>query len=110
MSDLTSGAAEFADVIHRDVGSRLHVMPGGVEAGEEIYDLELIVSALAHTYDFVVFAASAEKALRLAPHVDLAFVLGGDEAAESLRELLLDAGADAHLLESVSNLDGLVAA
>jgi succinoglycan biosynthesis transport protein ExoP len=110
MSDLTSGAAEFAEVIHRDAGSRLHVMPGGVEAGEERYDLALIVTALAHTYDFVVFAASAEQALRLAPHVDLAFVVGGDAAAEALRARLEDAGAHARLLESVASVDGLVAA
>lgn len=110
MSDLSSGAADFAEVIHRDIDSRLHVLPGGVAQGEERYELALIVMALAHTYDFIVFAASAERAQRLAAHVDLAFVLGGDAAAEALRAQLAQAGADAHLLEDVSQIEGLVAA
>lgn len=110
MSDLAAGVADFAQVIHRDIGSRLHVLPAGVARGEERYDLALIVTALAHTYDFLVFAASAEQALRLAPHVDLAFVLGGDAAAEALRARLAKEGADAHLLEDVGDLDGLAAA
>jgi succinoglycan biosynthesis transport protein ExoP len=110
MSDLAAGAADFAEVIHRDVGSRLHVLPGGVAEGEERNALALIVAALAHTYDFVVFAASAEQALRLAPHVDLAFVLGDDDAAETLRARLAQEGADARLLEGVQDVDGLAAA
>lgn len=110
MSDLAAGVADFAQVIHRDVDSRLHVLPAGVLQGEERYDLALVVMALAHTYDFLVFAASAEQALRLAPHVDLAFVLGGDAAAEALRAQIAQEGADAHLLEGVGDLDGLVAA
>ncbi len=110
MADLTAGRADFAEVIHRDIGSRLHVLPGGVAEGAEQYDLALVATALAHTYDFVVFAASAQQALRLAPHVDLAFVLGGDATAEALRAQLAQAGADAHLLENADNLDDLVAA
>ncbi|WP_457797012.1 GumC family protein [Methylocystis sp. S23] len=110
LSDLAAGAADFAQVIHRDIGSRLHVLPGGVAEEEERYDLALVVAALAHTYDFVIFAASAEQAPRLAPLVDLAFVLGGDAAAESLRARLAEAGAEAHLLEGVEKAGGLVAA
>lgn len=110
MSDLLAGEADFAQVIHRDVESRLHVMPCGVSQGEERYELALIVMALAHTYDFLVFAASAEQAKRLAPHVDLGFVVGGDEAAETLREELSQEGCDAHLLEEVESLDDLAAA
>ncbi|QGM99251.1 GumC family protein [Methylocystis parvus] len=110
MADLSAGVADFAEVIHRDVGSRLHVLPGGIAAGDEQYELSLIVTALAHTYDFIVFAASPDQALRLAAHVDLAFVLGGDAAAEDLRARLAQEGADAHLLEDVQGLDGLVAA
>lgn len=110
LADLAAGVADFAEVIHRDVGSRLHVMPGGASAGDEKYELELLVTALAHTYDFVVFAASSTQALRLGPHVDLAFVLGGDAAAERLRLQLVDAGADAHLMEGGADADDLVAA
>ena len=32
--DLLSGAAEFGEVIHRDAGSRLHIIPAGVDDGE----------------------------------------------------------------------------
>lgn len=110
MSDVVCGAADFSEAIHRDVGSRLHVMPGGNGAGEEHFELALVVTALAHTYDFVVFAASAEQALRLASLVDLAFVLGGDAAAEALRAQLAAAGADSQLLEGGAGADDLVAA
>ncbi|MCC3247267.1 exopolysaccharide transport family protein [Methylocystis sp. WRRC1] len=110
MADLVTGVADFAEVIHRDVGSRLHVMPGGVHEGETRYELALVVDALAHTYDFVVFAASRVEARRLAPFVDLAFVLGGDAEAESLRAELAQAGADAQLLEGGAGADDLVAA
>lgn len=109
LSDLLTGGADFTEAIHRDIGSRLHVMPGGVAEGAERDDLSLVVAAVAHTYDFVVFAASAAQALDLAWHVDLAFVLGGDAAAEALRATLAEEGADAHLLEDAASLDELAA-
>ncbi|BDV34964.1 GumC family protein [Methylocystis iwaonis] len=109
LSDLLTGGADFTEAIHRDIGSRLHVMPGGVAEGAERDDLSLVVAAVAHTYDFVVFAASATQALDLAWHVDLAFVLGGDATAEALRATLAEEGADAHLLEDAASLDELAA-
>ncbi|MBL1258079.1 exopolysaccharide transport family protein [Methylocystis sp. Sn-Cys] len=109
LSDLLTGGADFAEAIHRDIGSRLHVMPGGVAEGAERDDLSLVVAAVAHTYDFVVFAASATQALDLAWHVDLAFVLGGDATAEALRATLAEEGADAHLLEDAASVDELAA-
>jgi succinoglycan biosynthesis transport protein ExoP len=109
MSDLMAGAADFAEAIHRDPGSRLHVMPGGGGDGGECRDLSLVVTALAHSYDFLVVAASPPQAVRLAHHVDLAFVIGGDAAAEALRLDLGDTGADAQLLEAAKLAD-LVAA
>lgn len=109
LSDLLTGGADFTGAIHRDIGSRLHVMPGGVAEGVERDDLSLVVAAVAHTYDFVVFAASAAQALDLAWHVDLAFVLGGDAAAEALRVALAEEGADAHLLEDAASPDELAA-
>jgi uncharacterized protein involved in exopolysaccharide biosynthesis len=110
MSDLVTGAADFSEVIHRDVGSRMHVIPGGAAKGEETHDLSRVVTALAHAYDFVVLVASAAQALRLATCVDLAFVLGGDDVAEALRAELVAAGADAHLVEDATSMDDLVAA
>lgn len=109
LSDLLTGGADFSEAIHRDIGSRLHVMPGGVAEGAARDDLSPVVAAVVHTYDFVVFAASATQALDLAWHVDLAFVLGGDAAAEALRATLAEEGADAHLLEDAASLDELAA-
>jgi hypothetical protein len=85
-------------------------MPGGVSDGEQVHELDLVLTALAHTYDFLVFAASREEAMRLAPHMDLAFVLGSDAEAETLRAEIAQSGADAHLLEGARASDDLVAA
>jgi uncharacterized protein involved in exopolysaccharide biosynthesis len=110
LADLVAGAA-FAEVIHRDAGSRLHVMAGGASDGAERYNLALVVDALAHTYDFVVFAtASLEQARQLAPLVDMVFVLGAEGAADALRDELSRAGADAFLLEEGAGADDLAAA
>lgn len=106
LSDILAGETAFCDAIHRDASSRLHVMPGGVSGEEERCELEFVVDALVHTYDFVVFAASPAQARRLAPLVDMAFVIGGDEA-ESLREELARAGVDAFLLEDGVDADDL---
>ena len=109
-ADLMAGAVDFGDVIHRDGASRLHVMPGGNASRAPANDLGAILTALAHAYDFLIFAASPEQALRLAPHVDLAFVLGGDAASEALRARLAAQGAQAQLLEGADSVNDLVAA
>jgi succinoglycan biosynthesis transport protein ExoP len=100
MGELARGSAGYGDAIHRDKSSTLHVLPGGVADGAGMGDHALLVTALAHAYDYLIFAASADEALRLAPHVDLAFVLGEDEAAEALREDLAEIGVEAHLLDA----------
>ena len=110
LADLMAGDAAFEEVIHRDPASRLHVMPGGTSEGEAQYDVALVIDALAHAYDFLIFAASRDAARRLAPFADLAFVLGGEADAEALRDELAAAGADAHLLEGGASADDLVAA
>lgn len=99
MAELSRGVAGFDDAIHRDGGSTLHVLPGGVTGEANSDDRALLVTALAHAYDFVIFAASTEEALRLGPHMDLAFVLGEGEEAEALREDLQQRGAESHLLD-----------
>jgi hypothetical protein len=109
-ADIVAGVADFAEAIHRDVGSRLHVMPGGVSEGPQAHDFDLVLTALTHAYDFLIFAASKQEALRLAPHMDLAFVLGDDADAETLRAEIEQAGVDAHLLEGASASDDLAAA
>lgn len=116
LADLLIGEISYSDAIYRDAGSRLHVVPGGIGDSEESGDasesqgeLESAINALAHAYDFLVVAGSPETARRLAPLIDLAFVIGGAEA-ESLRAELAGAGADAFLLEEGVNADDLIAA
>lgn len=62
LSDLLFGVASFADVIHRDAGSRAHVIPTGRGARDTAAlvgaeRLALIFTALEQTYDHVVIAA-----------------------------------------------------
>lgn len=108
-ADLLADEADFSEVIHRDAASRLQIMPGGVTEKPAVNHTAMIVEALAHSYDFVVFAASPGQALRLAPLIDMAFVIGGEEA-EALRDELTRAGADAFLLADGVSADDLVAA
>lgn len=116
LADLLIEEISYSDAIYRDAGSHLHVVPGGVGDSEESGDasesqdeLESAINALAHAYDFLVVAGSPETARRLAPLIDLAFVIGGAEA-ENLRAELARAGADAFLLEEGVNADDLIAA
>ncbi|MGJ0509294.1 MAG: GumC family protein [Methylocystis sp.] len=99
LADLVSGEAGFEEALHLDVGSALHILPGGVADDPDDYEPELLIEALGQAYDFIVFAASAEEALRLGPFMDLAFVLGDDPDAEALRGRLERFGAEAHLLD-----------
>lgn len=86
-ADLAAGATSFADAIHREAGSRLHVMPAGRAEGAYETDARAVLDALAQTYDFIVVATrSRERALLLAPSFDIAFISGDDESAEILRE------------------------
>ncbi len=98
--DLLSGAAEFGEVIHRDAGSRLHIIPAGVDDGEPRYDIAMTVEALARTYDFVVFTTTdAANTLRLAPMFDTILLRDADPAAEKLFDALSRFHADVSLIE-----------
>jgi succinoglycan biosynthesis transport protein ExoP len=113
LADLIAGSANFGEVIYRDAGSRLHVMPAGSGGGATQYDAPLVLDALAQTYDFVVFAtASIERAQELAPLFDMVFVQGEGRAADAARAALLSAGAMnvSVLDESHEVRNGLVAA
>ncbi|MFZ1960379.1 MAG: exopolysaccharide transport family protein [Methylovirgula sp.] len=74
LTDLFEGRASISEVIHRDCTSRLHFVPFG--SGEEFDpdDLDMILDALAQTYDFVVLAApplaTSEMPKALAPYAD----------------------------------------
>ncbi len=107
--DLLSGAAEFGEVIHRDAGSRLHIIPAGVDDGEPVYDIAMTVEALARTYDFVVFTTTdAANTLRLASMFDTILLRDADPAAEKLFDALSRFHADVSLIEDAS--EELVAA
>ncbi len=98
--DLLSGAAEFGEVIHRDAGSRLHIIPAGVDDGEPRYDIAMTVEALARTYDFVVFTTTdAANTLHLAPLFNTILLRDADPAAEKLFDALSRFHADVSLIE-----------
>lgn len=113
LADLAGGATTFADAIHRDIDSRLHVMPGGRAEGAPEQDAQSVLDALAQTYDFVVFATrSYERALFLAPSFDMVLVVGGDAAAEVVRDDIEHAGvANVFILDNENGFaDDLFAA
>ena len=104
LSELVDGSASFSEAIHREAGSRLHILPAGhrrTGAGEA---LTLVMEALAETYDFVVLAmldedreAAQKLSLALAPFADHAVIgcgaQGGNPDVMALRDLLSEAGA-----------------
>ncbi len=102
MGELASGALGFDGAIHRDRESTLHVLPGGAPGGARAGEGVLLVPALARAYDFVVFAASSGAAIDLAPHMDLAFVAGDDEATKALADNLTRLGVETHLLDAMT--------
>ena len=74
LSDLVAGTASFSEAIHRESGSRLHILPPGHGRVEPGAGLSAAMDALAETYDFVVLAvldedrdAAQALALSLAP-------------------------------------------
>lgn len=101
LTDLLDGKASFADVIHRDQASRLHYVPFGSAESFNHSDLDVILDALAQTYDFVLLAAppitTSEMPKALAPYADfvvLAMPADQDPAAtKAAREDLAAAGA-----------------
>ncbi|RYC33049.1 lipopolysaccharide biosynthesis protein [Lichenibacterium minor] len=85
LGELLAGGASFAEVIHRDSQSRLHVVPTGALAGTaEAFDaVGLVLDALGETYDYVVLhapGASDPVTLRLAPDCDAVVMVHGPEA------------------------------
>ena len=59
LSDLLAGHATFAEVIHRDAGSRLHVVPAGrFDLDDEARRaVDLVLGALGETYESIVMHA-----------------------------------------------------
>lgn len=79
LSDLLAGAVDFSDVVHRDPGSRGHLVPAGTAPldpdGLDHPELGGVLEALGATYDDVV--------------LDLGLISGG----EGVAALLFSAGA-----------------
>ncbi len=100
LSELLAGTSSFAEVIHRDHASRLHFIPSGM--GEaDFRDFDLVLDALAETYDFIVLLAPAfpqsEIAKVMAPYADVV-VLASEADADgemlaALEDELIEAGA-----------------
>lgn len=88
LSDLLQGGHSFAEVIHLDALTRLHVLPfGGGRAVEGDGGLDMALDALCETYDHVILAAPAiatsDLASALAPYADFA-VLRAPAGADGL--------------------------
>lgn len=99
LTDLLTGTASFAEVIHRDGKSRLHYVTFGSAAEFDPAELDLALDALAQTYDFIVLAAPAlsasAMATSLASQVDLGVLLdaGEGQQRDEGQAALLAAGA-----------------
>ena len=100
LGDLLAGRTSFAEVIHRDPASRLHLVPhGAMDEGHEAGSFSLLVEALAETYDRVILAApvprSAEE-LRAIDHADAGVLLlaahHGEADVDACRAALSGAG------------------
>jgi succinoglycan biosynthesis transport protein ExoP len=101
LTDLLSGHASFAEVIHRDADSSLHFIPPGQAPHHGLDGFDLVLDALCHTYDFIVLAvgevSEESDALALAPQVNsVVLATGGvssEEAATKAYGDLVEAGA-----------------
>ena len=83
--DLLGGHCSFAEAIHRDSATRLHVLAHGVALVEAGEGLDNILDALCETYDHVVLAtppmAESSLALSLAPYADHAILVTAEPAS-----------------------------
>ena len=109
LADLMNGHASFADVIHRDQNSRLHIIPAGRTSRAEGDDLASVLDALKGTYDVVVLgvphAMHAAEAHAVTSRAKIAVVGSGDEvSAKELETALGEAGVP-HVLRVASSGD-----
>ena len=92
LCDLLAGSAAFGEVIQRDETARVHIIPYGAN-GEDppMQRLQLVIAALAHSYDKVIIAADKlddwpDEHLR----PDVAAIVCGPETTERLRAEVYD--------------------
>ena len=110
LAELLAGTSSFAEVIHRDHASRLHFIPTGMRDAD-FRDFDLVLDALAETYDFIMLLAPAvpgsEIAKVMAPYADVVVLAGETETDEAvlaaLKDELIEAGARDVLLAGCSS-------
>jgi Mrp family chromosome partitioning ATPase len=101
LADLLAGSINFEDAIHRDRGSRLHIVPAGrgdLPTSEAYWS---VLEALSQTYDYVILLTPAVEAnglaLDFAPDCDFVVLASGPDQTEpegsQAYELLDRAGA-----------------
>ena len=87
LSELLSGDATFAEAIHRDRGSRVHLVPRGAAAFDSLdapaqSRLGIVLEALALTYDFVMLMTPVGAAEPFATHCTAAVLVSSGGAAD----------------------------
>ena len=102
LAELLDGSAGFAETIHRDAASRLHVIPPGLANSARHGDLGAVLDALKGTYDIVVLgvplAMNDAEAQAVTARTEIAVIGPGDDAvAKSLMEPLSKSGVP-HIL------------
>ena len=112
LADLLNGDAAFGEVIRRDEGSRVHLIPMGTRTGEPAPErLALVLGALTHTYDKVIVVADSLDDWPY-EHVrpDLCALVCGPETDDRMRgelyERALSKGAKAALIVRFSGGNG----
>ncbi|QXX73923.1 exopolysaccharide transport family protein [Methylovirgula sp. HY1] len=117
LTDLLNGNASFAEVIHRDAISRLHFINFGASEDFDSADLDLVLDALAETYDFILLAAPAlaasDLAKSLASHADLVVLVGTGKTAtekcnKTRHELMLAGAHEVVVIGAMGNLETAV--
>lgn len=90
LSELLSGEATFAEAIHRDRGSRVHLVPQGAEPFDALDPsarsrLAIVLEALALTYDFVMLTTPSGPggAEPFAAHCSAAVLVSNGDASDA---------------------------
>lgn len=101
LSDLLSGAATFAQILHRDRASRLHLVEAGDRPIHDLLAFDSSVEALSATYEYIVLIAPSLARDDLAESIgalaDVAVIVapgrGADKATREAFEAMMASGA-----------------
>lgn len=113
LAELLDGSVSFADAIHRDRNSRLHIIPAGL-SGRTNGDIGAILDALKGTYDLVIlgapYAMDDAEAQAVMARTDVAVIgPGEDGAAQDLVRAAETAGVP-HVLRVAETVEEAAAA